>query len=75
MQKTTVYLPDDLKASLEQMAAEERQSEAAIIREAIRATLSRRRRPRPRVPLSERGLGDPTVAARVDKLLRGFGRR
>lgn len=75
MYKTTIYLPNDLKASLEQMAEEESRSEAAIVRDAIRAAVTRRRRPRPRVPLSARGLGDPTVAERVDELLRGFGRR
>jgi metal-responsive CopG/Arc/MetJ family transcriptional regulator len=75
MRKTTIYLPKDLKASLERMAEEERRSEAAIIREAIRVAVTRRRRPRPRVPLSARGLGDPTVAERVDELLKGFGQR
>ena len=33
MKKTTVYLPDDLKAYIEKMAEEERRSEAEIIRD------------------------------------------
>jgi predicted DNA-binding protein len=56
MTKTTVYLPDDLKARLKQMSEEEGRSEAEIIREAIRATTERRRRARPRVPLTDKGL-------------------
>jgi hypothetical protein len=67
MVKTTIYLPRELKRSLERAAE--------FVREAIRAAVSRRRRPRPRVPLAHRGLGDPTVAERVDELLRGFGRQ
>ncbi|HVR29178.1 MAG TPA: CopG family transcriptional regulator [Thermoanaerobaculia bacterium] len=75
MRKTTVYLPDSLKASLERMAAEERRSEAELIREAIAAKVESRPRPRPRVPLRQEGLGDPTAADRVDQLLDGFGYR
>lgn len=75
MHKTTVYLPKDLKASLERMAVEEKRSEAEIIREALRKAVDQSRKPRPRVPLTGKGLGDPTAALRVDELLaRGFGR-
>ena len=74
MVKTTVYFPEELKDSLERMAAEEGRSEAHIIREAVRSVVERRPRPRPRVPLTGQGLGDPTAALRVDELLRGFGR-
>lgn len=74
MVKTTVYLPRDLKSSLARMAADERRSEAEIIREAIRSSVEGRRRPRPRVPLTGRGLGDPEAALRADELLTGFGR-
>ena len=75
MRKTTVYLPEPLKASLERLAAEERRSEAEVIREAIAEKVERQTRPRPRVPLRQEGLGDPTVADRVDELLDGFGHR
>lgn len=73
MRKTTVYLPDGLKSALEKMATEEGRSEAEIIRSAIQATLDRRRRPRPRIPLFESGPADPRAAERVDELLHGFG--
>jgi predicted transcriptional regulator len=73
MVKTTVYLPEDLKASLERLAGEEQRSEAELIREAIRQRVERRARPRPRVPLVETGLGDPDAAERADELLTGFG--
>jgi Arc/MetJ-type ribon-helix-helix transcriptional regulator len=73
MIKTTVYLPDDLKASLERLAAEGNRSEAELIREAIRLRVEREARPRPRVPLVDRPLGDPEASERVDELLVGFG--
>ena len=73
MEKTTVYLPEDLKAILSRVAAEDGVSEAELIREAIRAAVSGRRRPRPRVPLVAQGLGETTAAERVDDLLEGFG--
>ena len=73
MIKTTVYLPDDLKASLERLAAEGNRSEAELIREAIRLRVEREARPRPRVPLGDRPLGDPEASERVDELLVGFG--
>lgn len=76
MHKTTVYLPKDLKVAMERLALEEDRSEAEIIREALRKAVRESRKPRPRVPLTEEGLGDPTVAQRVDDLLReGFGRK
>lgn len=73
MLKTTLYIPEDLKAALEKMAAGEGRSEAEIIREAIRAAVDGRRPPRPRIPLRAQGLGDPAASERVDELLRGFG--
>lgn len=74
MKKTTVYLPEDLKWALSVLAAETGRSEAEVIREAIRKAIQEAERPKPRVPLIERGLGDPTAARRVDELLRDFGR-
>lgn len=73
MLKTTVYLPEDLKASLERVAAERGRSEAEVIREAIRALVGDNAPARPRVPLIGTPLGDPTAAERVDDLLDGFG--
>ena len=73
MMKTTVYLPEDLKASLSRVAAERGRSEAELIREAIQALVGGGTPPRPRVPLVATALGDPTAAERVDELLEGFG--
>ncbi|MGH8903240.1 MAG: CopG family transcriptional regulator [Egibacteraceae bacterium] len=75
MKRTTIYLPDELKAWLERVATEERRSEADIIRESLQAARAHRTPPRPRIPLVEDGLGDPTAAERTDELLEGFGRR
>ncbi len=71
MKKTTVYLPEDLKAALERVAAARGRSEADLIREAVRELTHRLEPPRPRLPLF-RGK-DPTLAERFDEELRGFG--
>lgn len=71
MKKTTVYLPEDLKAALARVAKERGLSEAALIRDAVRELVNGVERPRPRLPLFSSG--DPTWAERVDEELRGFG--
>ena len=72
MKKTTVYLPDELKAALERAAAAQGRSEADLIREAVRELTQRLEQPRPRLPLFSSG--DPTLAERVDEeLKKGFG--
>ncbi len=74
MHKTTVYLSAELKTSLRSMARDTGTSEAELIRQAVGEKVLRHR-PRPRVPLTGRGLGDPEAAHRVDELLAGFGRQ
>ncbi len=73
MKKTTVYLPDVLKARLERVAEEKQSSEAEVIREAIDRFTSEREHPRPKAPLFANG----AVAAIVDfdQALQGFGER
>jgi len=71
MKKTTVYLPDDLKAALERMAAAQGRSEADLIRQAVRDLTRDLEPPRPKLPLFSGG--DPTLAERFDEELRGFG--
>ncbi len=73
MYKTTVYLPDDLKAQLERTAAETRRSEADLIREGIRLAIGQHQPPAPRSGIFDSG--DPSLAERVDELLKGFGER
>lgn len=73
MQKTTVYVPDDLKRALAQTAASRGCSEAELIREALRAVTARVTPPRPRVPLF--ASRKPRLAERVDDALAGFGER
>ena len=63
MKKTTLYLPEELKASLERMAADELRSEAEIIREAIAEKVDRRTRPRPNLPLCAAGLASDLLQA------------
>jgi len=72
MKKTTIYLPDELKAALERAAAAQGRSEAELVREAVRELTQRLEPPRPRLPLFSSG--DSTLAERVDEELRkGFG--
>lgn len=73
MQKMTVYLSAELKNSLRRMALITGISEAELIRQAVGEKVLRHPLPRPRVPLTGRGLGDPEASDRVDELLPGFG--
>jgi hypothetical protein len=73
MRKTTVYLPDELKAAIERLAALTRRSEAEVIRDALATAVIDSTPPRPRLPLSASGLGDPRLSERVDEALEGFG--
>jgi len=70
MHKTTVYLPDELKRALAREALRRQCSEAALIREPVRALTGGQVRPRPRVPLF-RG-GRRGLAERVDSVFKGF---
>ena len=69
MVKTTLYLPDDLKAELAREASRRGESEAELIRQALRRELDSAR-PRPRGALFS---GTEPIADRVDELLEGFG--
>lgn len=72
MRRTTIYLPDDLKAALERTAAAEGRSEAEVVRTALATATATHTYPPPRLPLFESG--DATLAERVDEeLARGFG--
>ncbi|BBX98277.1 ribbon-helix-helix domain-containing protein [Mycobacterium lacus] len=71
MDKTTVYLPDDLKAAVKRAARQRGVSEAEVIRDSIRMAVGAAR-PAPRGGLYS---GSQPVARRVDELLDGFGQR
>lgn len=66
--KTTLYLPDDLKAAVERESRRLGVSEAQVIRDAISKSVER---PRPRAAFID---GEP-FAERADELLTGFGTR
>jgi len=69
--KTTVYLPEDLKRRLEQLARERETSEASLIREAVEQLVGSAPTRRP-FPLFHSG--DGNLAERVDEeLAKGFG--
>jgi Arc/MetJ-type ribon-helix-helix transcriptional regulator len=71
MQKTTVYIPKDVKRALGQVAAARGVSEAELIREALRTLTSKTAPPGPRLPLFKSG--KPRLAERVDEALVEFG--
>lgn len=71
VKRTTVFLPEDLKAELARAARREGVTESELIRRGLRMVLARSMPPAPKIPLF-RG-DDPTLAERVDELLRGFG--
>lgn len=71
MQKTTVYIPEDVKRALGQVAAARGVSEAELIREALRTLTSKAAPPHPRLPLFKSG--KPKLAERVDEALLEFG--
>jgi plasmid stability protein len=71
MEKTTIYLPDDLKEAVKRAARRRGTSEAEVIRESIRAGVGGTK-PRPRGGLYS---GSEPIARRVDEFLDGFGQR
>lgn len=73
MEKTTVYLTETQKRALELVARTSGRSEAELIREGVDLVTSGRGVAEPTLPLFDSG--DPTLAARVDELLDGFGER
>ena len=73
MEKTTVYLPRELKRALSRLAAESKRSEAALLREAVARLTGDGAPVAPRLPLF-RAKG-PSIAADIDRALDGFGVR
>jgi plasmid stability protein len=70
--RTTLYLPESLRAALKRRARVEGRTEADIVREALEAALAAYRTPEPQIPLFA---STELVSDRVDELLAGFGER
>lgn len=64
MVKTTLYLPEELKAGLERIALREGRSEADLVREALADLVARRTPPKPRGAIF--ASGDPDWATNAD---------
>ena len=69
MHRSTVYLPDELKAALQRTASATGLSEAELIREGVRRVTA----PRPQVGVFDSGIDD--LAENADVHLEGFGER
>jgi predicted transcriptional regulator len=67
--KTTIYLPDDLKRRIEQVARRDGISEAEVIRRSLATTIAAER-PKLRGALFE---STEVTSERVEELLAGFG--
>ena len=72
MHRTTIYLPEALKAALARAAREDGCTEAELIREGVERLL-RARHAEPNLPLFASGV--PDLAERADEMLAGFGER
>lgn len=74
VKRTTIYLTDDQKRDLEEIAGGTQRTEAQLIREGVDHVIdlsrSRQRKPRPLFALEDPVLDDPS---RVDEALEGFG--
>jgi hypothetical protein len=70
VEKTTLYLPEDLKSAVKRAAAERGVPEAEIIRESIRVSVGVR--PRARGALYSSG---QPIARDAEEMLAGFGER
>lgn len=71
MEKTTVYLPDDVKAAVKRASRQRGVSEAGVIRDSIRLVVGGAQ-PRPRGSLYS---GSEPIARRSEEFLAGFGER
>ena len=71
MDKTTIYLPAELKSAIRRVARRRGVSEAEVIRTSIRTAVGDER-PRPRGGLFASGA---PMAREADEHLRGFGER
>lgn len=71
MEKTTLYLPDELKSAVKRAAAQQGVSEAEIIRQSIRRAVGDSR-PKPRGALFR---SEQPIARHADEALAGFGER
>ena len=69
--KTTIYIPTDLKSAIKRVARRRGVSEAEVIRESIRSAIGGDR-PRPRGGLFASGA---PIARNADDHLQGFGER
>ena len=72
VKRTTIYLPDEMKAAIEREATRRGVSEAEVIRGAVEADLRTRPTRRIQTPVFPDGLGEE-IGTRVDELLEGMG--
>lgn len=76
VKRTTVYLTDEQKRQLEEIAGRTRQTEAQLIRDGVDRVIGEsqpdRSKPGPLFALNDPLLDDPS---RVDEALEGFGDR
>ncbi len=71
VKRTTIYLPDEMKADIEREAARRGVTEAEVIRTAVGEHLETRKKRKLNLPLFPEGFGED-LAGRVDEILEGM---
>jgi hypothetical protein len=71
MKRTTVFLPEELKADLQRIAVRTGRTQADLIRDGVARVCEEYGEPPPKPTLPLFSSGDPTLADRVDELLAG----
>lgn len=72
VKRTTIYLPDEMKAGIEREATRRGVTEAEVIRTAVKLLLSNSAHSKIELPLFKEPLGFD-LAGRVDEFLEGMG--
>jgi len=72
VKRTTVYFPEDMKASIKREAVRRGVTEAEVIRGAVEAQIGQPPKRRLITPAIPEGIGED-IATRVDELLDGMG--
>jgi len=74
MVRTTVYLDEEIALSLRQLAAQQRRSQAELIREALASYAERAVRPIPK-GIGKYRSGEPDIAQRAKDILAAAAKR
>ena len=72
VKRTTIYLPDEMKAAVEREAARRGVTEAEVILDSVETSLATSEQPKPQLPVFPDGLGED-IAGQTEKILESYG--